>query len=243
MSKAYKKLGKVADGRIRKNWPVAPPFGPIKKYSSVNKGFENHLEPKAPDSDEEEEEEVEDEVPVENPHLTYLKTLNAVELELNNVSKDSDGNFFDEKGSKLLFDDDPKAGWVAVSCFKLAVLQCLMHVPEFIHYLSREERCSNWRCWTEPINETNAYRCVYCALRDLAQHYWSSTVDSFKQKKVRAVHAAMESHEARNPGDPNNGACSQLIPGKQHDSHEYFLAMVSMLRRINEPHRIDEIFV
>jgi hypothetical protein len=234
MPRAYKQLGKVADGRIRRNWPGAPLFGPTKKSKSMPKGFVNHLEPKAVEDGEEEDEE-EDEIDLE-----WLKLLTEDELFENDVRKGDDGNFYNLKGDPLLFEVS-KEKMVAVSCYKLAMLQCLMHVPEFVHYLSRSERCGNWRCYTESINESLAYRCVFCALRDLALHYWTSTNAKSRQRKVMAVHKAMELHAVRNPGDRNNGVYQQLTPGRQHDSHEYFMAMVQMLHKLNEPHMIDEI--
>lgn len=185
MSKAYKQLGKVADGRIRKNWPTAPPFGPLRTVHSTSKGFDNPLE----------------------LNMDFTR---------------------------------PWLGLVMVSCYCNAVLQCLLHIPEFFHYLSRAERCQNWRCHRDPIDHRRHYRCVFCAVRELAQHYWTSTDEKFKQRKLLAVRDAFHLHAGRNIGDPNNGVYAQLGPGEQQDAHEYFLALVNMLHHIND-HQIDEV--
>lgn len=224
MSKVYEQLGKVVDGRIRKKWPTVPPIGPIKNYNSMSKGFEN------------EEELLGDWVDPVEPMIEESDW--DVEWAMSKVKEDEDGNLLDLDGNIITDIEHPL---VPVSCFKIAVLQCLLHVPEFIHYLYREERCGNWRCYAEPLNKRKTHRCVFCALRDLALHYWTSTDRRFKQKKVYAVYYAMRLHFARNPNDPNNWAYQQLTPGLQHDSWEYFMNLVNMLHHVNAPHLIDEI--
>lgn len=168
---AYKKLGRVADGRIRKNWPTHHPTGPPKAAWLETKGLEN----------------------------------------------------------------------TGLVCWRNALLQCLLHVPEFFHYLSREERCGNWRCYTEPINKDKAYRCVFCALRDLALHYWSSTSTRIRFKKLAAFHNAMELHPGREPGDVQGPQYTFLDPTRQHDPHEFFGGMTNMLKYVNFDHRIDRV--
>jgi len=206
----YKQLGKIADGRIRKNWPVMPPFGPLKTCRSRSKGFENLYEPDYRDLDKE----------------------------------------------------DPRM--VQVSCYQNPILQCVLHVPEFFNYLSRPERCFDERCH-DPKDKDGLSRCMYCALRELALHYWSSTrptaatraaaaaaaaatrgrkrakTGAFEQEKIRAVRQALRLHPSRHPRDPNNETYVLLDPGRQHDTHEYFTAVMQMLHHINEPHRIDTI--
>jgi hypothetical protein len=125
---AYKKLGRVVDGRIRKDWPTQHPFGPPRSAWSQTKGLET----------------------------------------------------------------------TGLQCWRNAMLQCLLHVPEFFHYLSRAERCEERSCQGP---KRTGVPCVYCALRELALHYWTSTSTSFRVKKLRAFQTAMQLHPARNPGD------------------------------------------
>lgn len=164
---AHKKFGRVADGRIRKNW-TQHPFGPPRSALSETKGFQN-------------------------PN---------------------------------------------VLCWRNSMLQCLLHVPEFFHYLSRPERCTNPRCH-DPRAKKDLYRCVYCALRELALHYWASTSTGFKMEKLGAFHRAMELHPGRNPGDGGN--YSFLTAGQQYDPHEFFTGLTNMLEYLNDPHEIDRI--
>jgi hypothetical protein len=212
MSKAYKQLGKVADGRIRKNWPTAPPFGPMRTRHSRSKGFvnpfERSTEPLHPN-----------ETAVQFLRRKGLLEAGGDTLAAHGLQRGPGGKLWDLDGQPI------KHGkiFVRVSCFKHALLQCLMHVPEFIHYLSRPERCSDWRCH-DPKDKKGLFRCVYCALRDLARHYWTTTDVDFQQEKLMAVREAMELHPGRNFGDPNNGTYLALTPGRQHDSHEYFMA-------------------
>jgi len=206
MSKAYKQLGKVADGRIRKNWPRAPPFvGPFATLHSGCKGFENLFEPN-----------------MDPDRFKYV----------------------------------PFQEFVRVSCYQNAVLQCLLHVPEFIRYLSREERCKNESC--HATDKKLLCLCVYCALGDLARHYWTSTNAEFRQEKIRAFREAVHRHVIwpkeddddssddedeipdPTPEDPNNASYRLLGPGEQRDTHEYFSALAHMLHFINE-HRIDRL--
>lgn len=90
---AYKKLGRVVDGRIRKDWPTQHPFGPPRSAWSQTKGLET----------------------------------------------------------------------TGLQCWRNAMLQCLLHVPEFFHYLSRAERCEERSCQGP---KRTGVPCVYCALRE-----------------------------------------------------------------------------
>jgi ubiquitin C-terminal hydrolase len=162
---AYKKLGRVVDGRIRKEWPTQPPFGPPRPGCSKSKGLAN-------------------------PRLL---------------------------------------------CFRNAVLQCLLHVPEFVRYLSRAERCSEASCQRP---RRRGVPCVYCALRDLALYYWTSKRDRTRQMRLATFQRAMVLHPGRNPSDIQNPQYTFLDATRMHDAHEFFACLTTMLKHVNN-HEID----
>jgi len=189
MSKAYKKLGRVADGRIRKNWPTGQPLVlPFAKYDTAlsrelarTKGFENS----------------------------------------------------------------------GVLCFRNAVVQCLLHVPEFIHYLLSPERCTREVCHDpgfthyllrrkkcmkeqpqDPEDEDDPTPCVFCALRGLALEYWTSTSDEAREEKLGVFWHAMTLHPTRCLADHQNQGYPALTPGQQ-DCHEFFTSLIHMLHYAN----------
>ena len=125
-------------------------------------------------------------------------------------------------------------------CYRNAVLQCLLHTPEFYRYLDKANRC-----------DTQVDNCVFCAVRALALEYWSHGQDerpqrflnaaqktAFVQSRYRAldnVNTAMNNQPVTSYGflrshlsDSNN----MDISG-QHDAHEYFLGLTNMLRDAN----------
>lgn len=117
-----------------------------------------------------------------------------------------------------------------VLCYRNAMLQCLLHTPEFFRYLQCEERCS-----------TPGDGCVFCALQNLALQYWTTERDKFPQSAVTMVNTAMEKHPPQNPGDRDeygflrSSASSpiNMAASGQQDAHEYFMGLFNMLAHIN----------
>lgn len=125
----------------------------------------------------------------------------------------------------------------AFQCYRNAVLQCLLHTPEFIRYLDSANRCV-----------TPGDGCVFCALRALSLQYWRGTELEAPQQAVIDVNSAMESHPGRNPADrqvydflkpewdlvtAEDLGIYEMNASGQQDAHEYLLGVVNMLRYTN----------
>lgn len=83
---------------------------------------------------------------------------------------------------------------------------------------------------------------MFCALRNLALRYWTSTVQEFSQNTLVLVNKAMEEHPERHPDDssaygflrPQGSSVNREMKDcGQQDAHEYFLGTVNMLKHIN----------
>ena len=128
---------------------------------------------------------------------------------------------FERSGGSLTKEKSKSKGVYnpGVQCYRNAVLQCLLHTPEFFHYLSRQDRCA-----------TPGDNCVFCALRGLALEYWTNTKSKHRQKALANVNIAMKNHQE--PG-VSYGFMHNMNASGQQDAHEYFLGMAGMLRHIN----------
>jgi ubiquitin C-terminal hydrolase len=128
-------------------------------------------------------------------------------------------------------------------CYRNAVLQCLLHTPEFYRYLDRQDRCA-----------TPGDNCVFCALRGLARQYWSNGEDGRHQsardetrqtaRRYRALanlNTAMDAHPVPYAFLRSGSSSVNNMNGSgQQDAHEYFLGLVNMLKYENGdgPHEI-----
>jgi ubiquitin C-terminal hydrolase len=131
-------------------------------------------------------------------------------------------------------------------CYRNAVLQCLLHTPEFYRYLDRQDRCP-----------TPGDNCVFCALRGLAREYWSNGEDerlhSARDKRRQTdrrdraldnLNTAMNNHvESKKVYDflrPHGSKVNDMNASGQQDAHEFFFELTNMLKYINGegPHEI-----
>jgi hypothetical protein len=128
-------------------------------------------------------------------------------------------------------------------CYRNAVLQCLLHTPEFYRYLVRQDRC--------PAPGDN---CVFCALRGLAREYWSNGED---ERQLRQQSPRVKRRQTESPTDRRYRALDNLNtamnnhpapyafmePGLtegnnmdvsgQQDAHECFIGLFNMLKYEN----------
>lgn len=121
-------------------------------------------------------------------------------------------------------------------CYRNAVLQCLLHTPEFLHYLDRQDRCT-----------TPGDNCVFCALRALAREYWSNGEDerlhsaSYKTRQTARRYSALDNLNTamNNHPVPYGFLQSEWSQGNnidvsgQQDAHEYFIGLFNMLKYEN----------
>lgn len=111
-------------------------------------------------------------------------------------------------------------------CYRNAVLQCLLHTPEFFRYVGLADRCT-----------TPGENCVFCALRGLARQYWTDTDSKSRHKALAMVNTAMENHVEDNVVyeflRPAGSKVNNLGFSGQQDAFEYFLGVTNMLKHIN----------
>ena len=112
-------------------------------------------------------------------------------------------------------------------CYRNAVLQCLLHVPEFVQYLDRQDRCA-----------TPGDNCVFCTLRVLANEYWTSTRSKSRYRALGSVNTAMDNHVQPNVVynflRPAGSNVNDMNASGQQDAHEYFIGLTNMLKHIND---------
>lgn len=117
-------------------------------------------------------------------------------------------------------------------CYRRAVLQCLLHLPEFYRYLCREERCKD-----RPDD------CVFCSFRALALRYWDSATNTpALRAAVTGLDTAMTSHLAITPND-SQGRAYTFLNDRQQDAHEYLSGIVNMLQAIEEKQKGRKAFI
>lgn len=106
-------------------------------------------------------------------------------------------------------------------CYRLAVLQCLLHTPLFYNYLCRLDDCVG----------DDGEDCVFCAFRDLAVEYWTNDDERRRNHAVRRFDFALKEHSRRFYDREDPGWV--VAEDEQQDAHEFLTGLLEMLQDVD----------
>lgn len=115
-------------------------------------------------------------------------------------------------------------------CYRLAALQCLLHVPRFVNFLNKDHEDCRHEASEQHQGcsvENRVAACSLCRLINLSCAYWGEGSNDDASERLKELNYTLNDHFFSVSSDMGDTS-------EQQDSHEFLMALISSV--INNQH-------